>query len=416
MKYLIIGASAAGINAAKELRKLDNSAEITIISKDEKVYSRCMLHYLIAGERDVEELKFITDDFWEQYDINWINDQEVVDVQVEDNQVKLSDDSQHNYDQLLIATGSTPFLPPIDNLDQGQEVFGLRNLEDAEEIEELGTEIDKAVVIGAGLVGVDAAIGLNELGVDVSIVELGDRILPQQLDEEASARYQSRFNEAGIQTITNRSAQKLVIDEQNHVQGLKLDNGKELKTQLVIVATGVKPNTNLVADTPINIDQGIIVDEYQQTAIDNIYAAGDVCQSEEVFSDELTLTPIWPLAVKQGKIAARNMVGQKEEITENFAYQNSMRFLDLSAITYGLVNVDNDDYRVYISQDKDNYKKLILKDNQLRGAVFVGDIDNSGVYGKLIKEEINLSNKLDKLFQLSYGDFFEEEPNGQFVY
>nr|WP_275579428.1 hypothetical protein [Halanaerobacter jeridensis] len=93
-----------------------------------------------------------------------------------------------------------------------------------------------------------------------------------------------------------------------------------------------------------------------------------------------------------------------------------MRFLDLSAITYGLVNVDNDDYRVYISQDKDNYKKLILKDNQLRGAVFVGDIDNSGVYGKLIKEEINLSNKLDKLFQLSYGDFFEEEPNGQFVY
>ena len=139
-------------------------------------------------------------------------------------------------------------------------------------------------------------------------------------------------------------------------------------------------------------------------------------ESEEIFSDELTLTPIWPLAVKQGKVAAHNMAGEEMKLTDNFAYQNSMRFLGLSAITYGLVEVDSADYNVYVSQDKNNYKKLILKDNKLRGAIFVGDINESGVYGKLIKEKIDLSNYKDRLFELSYGDFFREKKNGEFRY
>ncbi|MFO7819981.1 MAG: FAD-dependent oxidoreductase [Halanaerobacter sp.] len=416
MNYLIIGASAAGISAAQRLREVDDEAEITVISKDEEVYSRCMLHYLIAGERDLAGLKFITDNFWEQYDVEWIKGTEVKRVKADDRYVELADGSQYSYDKLLIATGSTPFFPPIDGLEQGREVFGLRDLADAQEIAQLGAEIEEAAIIGAGLVGMDAAVGLHELGLDVSVVEFEDRILPRQLDEEASARYQSRFEEAGIDIITRRGAQEILTDEENHVQGLNLDNGREISAQLVIVATGVRPNISLVDGTGIEIDKGIVVDEYQQTSLDNIYAAGDVSQSKEVFSEELTLTPIWPLAVKQGKIAAQNMAGEEEKITDNFAYQNSMRFLGLSAITYGVVNVDENDYNIYVSQDKNKYKKLILKDNQLRGAIFIGEINNSGVYGRLIKEEIDLSDKKDRLFELSYGDFFQEKENGEFEY
>ena len=416
MKYLIIGASAAGISAAQRLREVDDKADITVISKDEEVYSRCMLHYLIAGERDLAGLKFIPNNFWAQYDIEWIKGTEVKEVKVDDRYVELADESQYSYDKLLIATGSTPFFPPIDGLEQGKEVFGLRDLADAQEIAQLGAEIEEAAVIGAGLVGMDAAVGLHELGLDVSVVEFEDRILPRQLDEEASARYQSRFEEAGIDIITERGAQEIITDEDNHVQGLNLDNGREISAQLVIVATGVRPNISLVDGTGIEIDKGIVVDEYQQTSLDNIYAAGDVSQSKEVFSEELTLTPIWPLAIKQGKIAAQNMAGEEEKITDNFAYQNSMRFLGLSAITYGLVNVDEDDYNIYVSQDKNEYKKLILKDNQLRGAIFIGEINNSGVYGRLIKEGIDLSDKKDRLFELSYGDFFQEKKNGEFQY
>lgn len=416
MKYLVIGASAAGISAAKRLRRLDSQAEITVISKDEEVYSRCMLHYLIGGERELEELKFITDDFWQKYDIDWIKGKEVKAVKPDDDYVKLADDTQIAYDQLLIATGAKPFFPPIKNLDKGQEVFGLRDLEDAEEIVEAAAEIEEAVIIGAGLVGMDAAIALNELEIDVSVVEFEDSILPFQLDKAASARFESRFQDEGVKILTNSSAQELIVDKKNHVQGLKLDNGQELSAQLVIVATGVRANTELVKATELEVEQGIIVNQYQQSSVENVYAAGDVAQSKEVFSGDLTLTPIWPLAVKQGKIAAQNMAGKEEKITDNFAYQNSMRFLGLSAITYGVVDVDSDDYEVYINQDKANYKKLILKDNQLRGAIFLGDIKNSGVYGKLIKEGIDLADKKDRLFELSYGDFFQAKENGEFKY
>ena len=416
MKNLIIGASAAGISAAKKLRKLDNEAEITIISKDEEVYSRCMLHHLIGGERTLDELSFISDDFWQQYDINWLKGKEVKRVQPEAKSVLLANNSEYEYDQLLVATGSTPFLPPIDNIEQSKGVFGLRDLADAKEIASLGAKIEEAVVIGAGLVGMDAALGLNELGLDLTIVEFENRILARQLDEEASLRYQARFNEAGIKVITNRSAEEVLVDAEDQVQGLKLDNGEEVSAQLVVVATGVRPNLDLINNTPIKVDEGIVVNQYQETNLDDIYAAGDVSESEEIFSDELTLTPIWPLAVKQGKVAAHNMAGEEMKLTDNFAYQNSMRFLGLSAITYGLVEVDSADYNVYVSQDKNNYKKLILKDNKLRGAIFVGDINESGVYGKLIKEKIDLSNYKDRLFELSYGDFFREKKNGEFRY
>lgn len=416
MKNLIIGASAAGISAAKKLRELDNEAEITIISKDEEVYSRCMLHHLIGGERTLDELSFISDDFWQQYDINWLKGKEVKRVQPEAKSVLLANNSEYEYDQLLVATGSTPFLPPIDNIEQSKGVFGLRDLADAKEIASLGAKIEEAVVIGAGLVGMDAALGLNELGLDLTIVEFENRILARQLDEEASLRYQARFNEAGIKVITNRSAEEVLVDAADQVQGLKLDNGEEVSAQLVVVATGVRPNLDLINNTPIKVDEGIVVNQYQETNLDDIYAAGDVSESEEIFSDELTLTPIWPLAVKQGKVAAHNMAGEEMKLTDNFAYQNSMRFLGLSAITYGLVEVDSADYNVYVSQDKNNYKKLILKDNKLRGAIFVGDINESGVYGKLIKEKIDLSNYKDRLFELSYGDFFREKKNGEFRY
>ncbi|GAB6099584.1 FAD-dependent oxidoreductase [Halanaerocella petrolearia] len=415
MNYLIIGASAAGISAAKKLRKLDTEAEITVISKDKQVYSRCMLHHLISGERNNEDLRFIPENFFEINNINWIQGGEVVAVDETEKSVLLSDNSKYSYDRLLVATGSHPILPPIKNLKQGNPVVGLRNLDDAQRIKEESENIDQAVVIGAGLVGLDAAVGLHETGVEVSVVEMDDRILPRQLDQKAATRYSDRLKEEGIEIITNAQASE-VITKEGQVAGLKLGNGQIIDSQLIVVATGVKPNIELIENTNLKVEQGIVVDEYQQTSVADIYAAGDVCQSHEMFSDELSLTPIWPLAVKQGETAAYNMAGITKKITDNFAYQNSMRFHGLSTITYGLVEVDSAEYEVEIRQDKNSYQKLILQDNKLQGAIFQGDVDGSGVYGKLIKEQIDLSDRLDELFNLSYADFFKERENGSFSY
>jgi len=416
MKYVIVGASAAGISAAKKLRELDDDSEITIISKDTKVYSRCMLHYLIGGQRDVDQLNFTPKDFFIENKINWFKGKTVTSVLPNQKSLLLESGENINYDKLLLATGASSFFPPIDNLAETEDIYGLRNLGDALEIKEKAEEVQQAIVIGAGLVGVDAAIGLAEQGVKVTIVEMADRILPLQLDAKAASRYQARFEDKGIEIVTGARANKVLADANNSVKGLELADGQIIDGNLIVVATGVRPNIDLIKETEVKVDQGIVVDEYQQTNLDDIYAAGDVAQSKESFSQELTLTPIWPLAIKQGEVAASNMAGVTTKLSDNFAYQNSMRFLGLSTITYGLIDTDDDNYQVLLVEDKDNYRKLILQDDKLKGAIFQGEIDGSGVYGRLVKDEIGLSDKLDNLFNLSYADFFKENKDGVFSY
>ncbi|PRX31719.1 pyridine nucleotide-disulfide oxidoreductase [Orenia metallireducens] len=416
MKYVIVGASAAGISAAKKLRELDDDSEITIISKDTKVYSRCMLHYLIGGQRDVEQLDFTPKYFFTENKINWLKGKSVTSVLPKQKLLLLEDGENVAYDKLLLATGASSFFPPINNLDETEGIYGLRNLDDALEIKEKAEEIQQAIVIGAGLVGVDAAIGLAELGVKVTIVEMADRILPLQLDAKAASRYQTRFEEKGIEIVIGARAKKVLVDDNNSVVGLELADDRIIAGELIVVATGIRPNIDLIKETDIEVDQGIVVNKHQQTNLEDIYAAGDVAQSQELFSNELTLTPIWPLATKQGEVAASNMAGISTKLSDNFAYQNSMRFLGLSTITYGLIEVEDDSYQILFIEDKDNYQKLILEGNKLKGAIFQGEIDGSGVYGRLIKDRIDLNDRLDNLFNLSYADFFKENKDGVFSY
>jgi len=416
MKYVIVGASAAGISAAKKLRELDDDSEITIISKDTKVYSRCMLHYLIGGQRDVEQLDFTPKYFFTENKINWLKGKSVTSVLPKQKLLLLEDGENVAYDKLLLATGASSFFPPINNLDETEGIYGLRNLDDALEIKEKAEEIQQAIVIGAGLVGVDAAIGLAELGVKVTIVEMADRILPLQLDAKAASRYQARFEEKGIEIVIGARAKKVLADDNNSVVGLELADDRIIAGELIVVATGVRPNIDLIKETDIEVDQGIVVNKHQQTNLEDIYAAGDVAQSQELFSNELTLTPIWPLATKQGEVAASNMAGISTKLSDNFAYQNSMRFLGLSTITYGLIEVEDDSYQILFIEDKDNYQKLILEGNKLKGAIFQGEIDGSGVYGRLIKDRIDLNDRLDNLFNLSYADFFKDNKDGVFSY
>ncbi|WP_018248869.1 NAD(P)/FAD-dependent oxidoreductase [Orenia marismortui] len=416
MKYVIIGASAAGINAAKKLRELDDTSEITIVSKDNKVYSRCMLHYLISGQRDIEELDFTPANFFKENNINWIKGKAVKSVLPDKKSLLLDNGEKINYDRLLIATGASSFFPPIENLAEAKNIYGLRNLDDALHIKRIGEEIDKAIIIGAGLVGVDAAIGLDELGVKVSIVEMADRILPLQLDDKAAAGYQSRFEESGIEILTGVRADKILADKNNNVTGLKLADETIIDGELIVVATGVRPNIDLIKDTEIKVDKGIVVDEYQQSNLTDIYAAGDVAQSRELFSQESSLTPIWPLATKQGEVAAYNMAGIATKLSDNFAYQNSMRFLGLSTITYGLIEAPDNNYQVLCREDGENYQKLILKDSKLKGAIFQGEIDGAGIYGRLIKNKIDLSDQSNNIFKLTYADFFKENQKAMFSY
>ena len=240
MEYVILGAGAAGITAAKTIRKADKNGKITVISTDTQVHSRCMLHKYLSHERDAAGISFVDPDFFEKNQITWLQGKTVNRLDTQEKKVYTDQGDEVSYDRLLIATGAESFIPPVGNLRDAENVFGLRHLRDAQAIDELAKNAENIVIIGSGLVGLDAAYGLMETGKKVSIVEMADQILPVQLDKTAAFEYQKRFEEAGARFYLGRKAADTIMGEDKNIHEIVLDNGEKLACDLIIVAAGVR--------------------------------------------------------------------------------------------------------------------------------------------------------------------------------
>ncbi|NMM62823.1 NAD(P)/FAD-dependent oxidoreductase [Clostridium sp. P21] len=406
MQYLIIGASAAGINAAKTLRELDKYSAITLISKDTAVYSRCILHKALDGSRDLKGLSFIEEDFFQKYNINWIKDAHVSNIDIENKKVVIEDNTSYKFDKLLIASGASSFIPPVKNLREGKGVYSLRNFEDVTSIENGLKNAKNVVILGAGLVGVDAVLGLIEKNIKISIVEMGDRLLPLQLDKRASSIYEKLLKEKNIELFTSVKLEEVILNENGNVSKAVLSDLTALNCDMIIVAAGVRPNVNFIKDTRIKVEKGIVIDKCCKTTVDDIYAAGDV-----------TFTaPIWPIAVKQGITAAFNMLGKNKELNDTFGMKNSMNLLGLECVSLGNINALDNSYNVDILESDRVYKKIIHKDGVIYGALLVGDISYCGVLGQLIKNKINIKHIHKDIFDIDYSDFYNVDSKGQYNY
>lgn len=404
MKYVIIGASASGINAARTLREVDSDCEIVIISKDKNVYSRCMLHLVISGERDIEGISFIDREFLENSKINWIKDAEVVKIEENEKTVILEDDRKVIYDKLLIASGASATIPPIKNLREANNVSCLRNIEDTISISEKCCAGDDFVIIGGGLVGIDAAVGLINKGVKVHLIEMADRILPLQLDKKAALNYEKLFLQKNVEIITGASVQEVVLDEKGDAKEVILNTAKAVPCKYIVVAAGVRPNVDFLSDSSVKVERGIVIDNHCKTTAQDIFAAGDVTG----------LAPIWPVAVKQGKTAALNMAGVENTHEDNFAFQNSMNFLGLETVSLGIIQPPDESFITDECESKISYKKIIHKDGIIYGAILQGDVSYCGVLTHLIKNKINIDSK--NVFNLSFADFYGTKDNGEYCF
>lgn len=405
MKYVILGAGAAGITAARTLRKGRKEDSIRIISTDDRVHSRCMLHKYLSHESDEKELNFVPEDFFCENNIEWMPGCTAVELDTSSQKLVLDNGQQISYDKLLIATGAESFIPPVGKLREASNVFGLRHLRDARAIDKKAEVSSEIAIIGSGLVGLDAACGLMEQGKQVTVIEMADQILPIQLDEKGAKEYQKRFENAGCRFFLGRKAQDTLCNEKGEVTRLLLDNGEEIPCDMVIVAAGVRPGTAGMDGEGIRIDRGIQVNEYLQTDVPDIYAAGDVTG----------LSGIWPNAMKQGETAALNMMGSAVAYTDTFAIKNTINFFGLASLCVGVIKPEENDV-VIAREDARNYKRIILRNGKVAGVLLQGDIAHAGIWQYLIKNQIPVASIEKDIFELNFSDFYGIQENGEFVW
>ncbi|MGL4561327.1 MAG: NAD(P)/FAD-dependent oxidoreductase [Brevinema sp.] len=421
MTYVVLGASAAGINGAEALRRLDPNAKIILISKDTAIYSRCMLHYYISGERSLSRLNFKSEDFFTKNNIEWISGQSVTKINETEKTVGLESGETISFDKLLIATGASSYFPNIHNLKQSPYIIGVRTLDDCERIKELSKQYKNAVVIGGGLIGADIMTGLSHTDLKINLIDTASHVMNRQLDFYTASNYQALWKQKGIEFHFNAKITDVILDEKNKKpKYVEINDSQKIPADFIIVASGVVPNTSFLQDssikkTPYN---SIEVNDQKQTSHPDIYAAGDVTGT----------AAIWSVAVKEAVIAAHGMVGKKLEMEDFFAMKSTMNFFNLPTMSLGQANpacdlmiptlknsevgtyqLDSNDQEFDIDiqiDHKGNYKKIIHKNGKIYGALLQGDLSYSGILSQLIKEKIDISKVKKSIFDINYADFF----------
>ena len=397
MKYVILGASAAGVNAAYVLRMLDKAAEIIMISEDTRIYSKCILHYYMSGKKDADGLNFMPPDFIEKNQIEWKKGIKATAIDIENKIVDLSDGTKQDYDKLLIATGSHSFVPPIEGVQGADNVCCFHTLEECEKLMKLAKTANHIVILGAGLVGVDVACGLLDQNKDITMVDMKEHMLAIQLDDEAASVYQNKFTQAGIKQYYNTSVASVEKNAHGLVENVVLKDGTKLPCDLLVIAAGVRANVGFLKDTGLELDKkGLVIDKESRTNIKDIYGAGDVTGKDL----------IWPVAVKEGVVAALNMAGKEGHMTDFFYGKSWMNFFDIPTLSYGVHELPDETYEQEVKKTMlKGYKKIIYKDKKVAGAILQGDLSYSGVLTVMIHDGIKLPDVKKKLLDYTGDDF-----------
>ncbi|HAS20408.1 MAG TPA: FAD-dependent oxidoreductase [Lachnospiraceae bacterium] len=407
MKYVIIGSSAAGINAIRELRKYDKEGEIILVSKDEHIYSRCILHQYLAGERTLERLNFAEPDFDKVYNVKWMRGREAIGLRPADHILVLDGNEELGYDKLLVATGSHTFIPPIKGLSEADNYIGFRNIDDIEVLKEVPKYAKNIIVLGSGLIGIDCATGYLHMGVKVTLVDFAGWLLNRQLDERAAKTYIDAFKENGVDQYYGVGVNEVHVDDNHKIYEIVLSDGTVLPCDYFIVTAGVRSNVEFLKDSGLELSRfGLVYNEFGQTSDPDVYGAGDVSGQ----------SPIWPVAVKEGMVAAANMAGHREKMTDFFASKSTMSFLGIHTMSLGIVTPPDDTYRVDTYDKNGVYKKVVSKDGVITGALLQGDLAYGGVLQQMIARKIDVRKVKKPLFEIDYSDFFHERANLEFAY
>lgn len=379
MKYVIIGNSTAAIGCVEGIRSVDTDGAITIISNENHhTYSRPLISYLLWGKTDEERMKYRPDSFYVDNGCETIFGENVIKIEPDKKSVLLESGKSVEYDKLMVATGSRPFIPPMEGLENVKNKFTFMSLDDAHALGSTLSSDARVLIVGAGLIGLKCAEGICDKVSHITVVDLADRILPSILDEEGSKLVQKHIEEKNVSFILSDSVKKFSPDS------AFLASGKTVGFDILVIAVGVRPNTGIVSEAGGNVGRGIITNEFMETSIKDVYAAGDCCESFDIASSQNKILAILPNAYMQGECGGINMAGGSKPFEKAIA-MNAIGFFGLHIITAGSYDGD-----VYTMRGENSYKKLVTKDNRLVGYIMIGDVMRAGIYTSLIREKTPL--------------------------
>ena len=383
MRTVIIGSGAAGLTTASTIREYNKDMEILVVTKEKDIaYSPCAIPYVIEGTiKSFDDIIMHTPEYYKkEKNIEVLTETTATDIK--DNKVEINGEELIDFDYLVLATGAEPFIPPIEGTSL-KGVFKVRNIEDGRKILEYMKNANKVAVIGAGAIGLEMAYAFKKRGLDTLVVEMAPQVLPRFLDSDMAEIVKNYLEKEGIKFILSKPLEKIIGDEK--VEGICV-SGEVYDVDMVILATGVRPNIELAKKAGCKIGKyAIEVDDRMRTSIKNIYAVGDCVEVIDMITGEKTLSPFGSTAVRQGKVAGKNIAGLDERFNPVLNAAVS-KIGDLEVGGVGLTALSANLKRIpiaigkikalsrarYYPGGKDLYVKLIAKDNLIVGGQIVG--------------------------------------------
>ena len=393
-RLVVIGNGMAGVATVENILTKRKDMSIAIFGAEPYTnYNRVLLSSVLSGEVGLDEITLNPQKWYEENGIELHLDASVKKINKKEKFVITNKDEIYSFDKLLIATGSNAFIPPIKgiqnrgNLNQG--IFTFRNLDDAKSMISWAQKCRKAIVIGGGLLGLEAARGLIRQGVEVTVVHLMDRLMDMQLDAAAAAILKKEINKLGINVLLGHCAEKIIGN--GSVEGLRFTNGKVYQADMIVIATGIRPNVELASEAGLEVNQGIVVNDYMQTSNPDIYAVGECAEHRgKVYG---IVAPL----MEQAKVAAGAIAGNS-----SLRYEGSVVATKLKVAGIPLASIGNFyeesagcEALVYSDQGASLYKKAVIQGGRVVGAILLGDLDDYSRFYEYIKnrEDITLNRR-----------------------
>lgn len=426
MRYILVGGSAAAVSAVEAIRSVDNASPIELFTDEKKpLFSRVLLPYYIAEELPKSLLNFRSADFFKENNVTAHVGVKIQEIDPASKTVTTGDGNTYRFDKLLLATGGNAIVPKIPGVDK-EGISPLKTMADAERIYRF--KGDRAVVIGAGSIGVESCISLMRRGMRVTLVEQLGHILPTVFDEEAATIIRGVLEQMGIEVITGERA--IEFSGNGHIQSVVTSTG-EIECDNVILSVGVRPAVELADNAGIEIGDmgGIKTDGNMMTSSQGVYAAGDVCETFDIARNQTFVNAIWPMAIEQGRIAGLNMAGQKTQYPGSVRMNSIGNFIGIPAMSMGVTRTEECSYadeechfQEIKKRTKNTYKKIILRNGCIVGAIFigVGQTQRCGIVSILLRRQIDVSDYIQALISNNlnfmdvlpllrrYGDKFTE--------